>query len=209
MSRPATQLPPISENKQRKSAQTKQAIVTAARDFLWNKPFRELTVRELMSVTGTSRPAFYQYFSNLHRLMEHLLEELKNEILVAASPWFSGVGDPVESLDRSLEGLVYVCYQNGPFVRAILEAVTMDSELESAWNKFISGFDQAVCEKIQQDQAVGLIPEMDAMQVSVSLNRMDVGVTVKNFGQLPRSNPDKVAESLKRIWKLTLYGRLS
>ena len=194
------------ETKLRKSDQTKRAIVNAAREFLWNKPFRELTVRELMSVTGTSRPAFYQYFSDLHRLMEHLLDELKNEIMVAAAPWFEGVGEPVELLSRSLEDFVQVCYEQGPFIRAIIEACSMDSKLESAWDNFISGFDIAVCQRIQQDQAVGLIPPMGAMQVAISLNRMDVGVTVKNFGRVPRTDPTAVAESLKRIWTLTLYG---
>ena len=91
-------------------------------------------------------------------------------------------------------------------IQNAIEACSMDSKLESAWDNFITGFDIAVCQRIQQDQAVGLIPPMGAMQIAISLNRMDVGVTVKNFGRVPRSEPTAVAESLKRIWTLTLYG---
>ena len=43
------------KGKLRKSELTQQAIVEAAKKFLWTRPFRELTVRELMSATGTSR----------------------------------------------------------------------------------------------------------------------------------------------------------
>ena len=54
----------------RKSERTRQAILDAALNFLWTHPFRELTVGELMSLAGTSRSAFYQYFEDLHELME-------------------------------------------------------------------------------------------------------------------------------------------
>jgi hypothetical protein len=37
--------------------------LNGALEFLWTQPFREMTVAELMSITGVSRSAFYQYFS--------------------------------------------------------------------------------------------------------------------------------------------------
>ena len=46
------------------------AILNSAQEFLWTRPFREMTVGELMSITGTGRSAFYQYFKDLHELME-------------------------------------------------------------------------------------------------------------------------------------------
>lgn len=194
------------KGKLRKSELTKQTIVEAAKQFLWERPFRELTVRELMAATGTSRPAFYQYFSDLHRLMEYLLESLQNQILEAGNPWFSDEGDPVSQLELGLDGLVQIIFEQGPVIRAIFDAAGMDERLEKAWQDFMSGFDLAISQKIQQHQAQGLIPEFDAMQVAIALNRMDVGVTVHHFGQQPRSNPQEVADALKRIWTFTLYG---
>jgi len=71
----------------RKSERTQQAILDSALGFLWIHPFRDLTVAELMSLAGASRPAFYQYFTDLHDLMETLLNGMRDDILDVAKPW--------------------------------------------------------------------------------------------------------------------------
>ena len=52
-----------------KSERTRAAILNAALDFLWSHPFRDMTVASLMTSTGVSRSAFYQYFNDLHEVM--------------------------------------------------------------------------------------------------------------------------------------------
>jgi AcrR family transcriptional regulator len=104
--------------------------------FLWTHPFRDLTVAELMSLAGTSRSAFYQYFEDLHGLMEALLHAMKEDIFDVATPWLQGEGDPLPLLEQSLEGLVRVCYQQGPILRAVSDAAPMDERLENAWTNF-------------------------------------------------------------------------
>ena len=113
----------------RKSERTRQAILDAALAFLWSKPFRDLTISELMAQAGASRSVFYQYFADLHDLMENLLKDLEQEILVAATPWLTAEKDAAEKLAESLSSLVKVCYQRGPIIRAVVEAAPMD-ELE-------------------------------------------------------------------------------
>ena len=71
----------------RKSERTRQAILDAALKFLWTHPFRDLTVAELTSLAGTSRSAFYQYFEDLHGLMEALLHAIEEDIFDVAAPW--------------------------------------------------------------------------------------------------------------------------
>ena len=46
-----------------------------ARRELKAKPFRELTVDELMEGTGLSRTAFYRYFPDRESVLVDLLEE--------------------------------------------------------------------------------------------------------------------------------------
>lgn len=94
-------------------------------DFLWTHPFRELTVGELMSRAGSSRSAFYPYFTDLHELMETLLLGLKQDILEAAAFWFQGEGDPLPHLQESLKGLVQVSYERGPILRAVSDAAAI------------------------------------------------------------------------------------
>ena len=56
--------------------------------FLWSNSFRDLSVAGLTAQAGISRPCFYQYFADLHDLMENLLKILEKEILSVAQPWF-------------------------------------------------------------------------------------------------------------------------
>ena len=189
-----------------KSDRTRAAILNAALDFLWSRPFRETTVNSLMAPTGVSRSAFYQYFNGMHELMETLLDMLQQEIFDVAEPWLAGVGDPVALIQETLAGLVRVCYQRGPFLRAINDAATSDKRLEEAWRQFLRGFDDAASARIEGDQKQGLIPKFDARPVAYALNRLDAYTFVQAFGQRPRSRPEPVQEALARVWISTLYG---
>ena len=189
-----------------KSEKTRQAILDGAVDFLWSHPFRDLTVGELMLVAGASRPAFYQYFSDLHELMETLLHGIGDDIYEVARPWFEEEGDPVPLLQETLSGLVKVCYRRGPILRAVAEAAVSDERLERDWAEFLKGFDDSVAERIEQQQADGWIAQLPARPVAVALNRLDASLLIDQFGRRPRGNPEAVRESLTRIWISTLYG---
>jgi AcrR family transcriptional regulator len=197
----------IASSDLRKSDRTRKAILESALEFLWSRPFRELTVAELMSPTGASRSTFYQYFTDLHRLMETLLQGIEDDGFEAAAPWFSGEGDPVVLLDKTMAGIVQLCYERGPILRAVTDAAVSDRRFERAWDKFLGKFDDAVTARIEQHQAEGLIEAFDARPVAVALNRLDVSLVVHAFGRRPRGKPEEVHEAITRIWTSTLYGR--
>ena len=190
----------------RKSDRTRKAILDAALEFLWSRPFREMTVAELMSLSRASRPAFYQYFADLHELMEALLRGIEEEIFAVARPWFEGEGEPVQLLEESLAGFVSVCYRQGPIVRAVSDAAPMDERLEKAWTSFLNDFDDAVAARIEQQQAAGLIAPFDARPVAVALNRVDAALVIHHFGRRPRGNQKIVFDVMLRLWFSTLYG---
>ena len=181
------------------------AILEAALEFLWTRPFREMTVAELMSITGISRSAFYQYFDDLYGLMEILLLGLEEDIFEAAAPWFGDEGDPIASLQQSLERLVRLCYERGPLLRAVSDASTIDERLERVWANFLAQFDDAVAARIEQHQAQGLILTFDARPIAVALTRLDASLFIHAFGRHPRQNPELVLEAVTRIWTSTLY----
>ena len=189
-----------------KSERTRAAILNSALDFIWSHPFRDMKVSVLMASTGVSRSAFYQYFNDLHEVMENLLAILQDEIFEAAGPWVAGVGDPVVLVNESLTGLVRVCYQQGPLVRAVADAATTDERFEKDWKQFLGQFDDAACARIEADQKQGLIPDFDARPVAVALNRLDAYTIIEAFGQRPRSKPKPIQEALSRVWVSTLYG---
>jgi AcrR family transcriptional regulator len=189
-----------------KSERTRVVILNAALDFLWTHPFRDMTVNSLMAPTGVGRSTFYQYFKDLHELMEILLDALQDEVMAVTGPWFTGVGDPVVLLNESLDGLVEVCYLQGPILRATTDAAPTDERLEEAWAQFVIQFNDGVTTRIEADQAQGLIPDFDARPVAIALNLMDAYTMIEAFGRRPRSKKEPVREALGRIWISTLYG---
>lgn len=189
-----------------KAERTRAAILDAALGFLWSRPFREMTVSRLMESTGMSRSAFYQYFSGLHELMQALQDILQGEIFAVAEPWLEGTGDPVSLVHETMAGLVRVCHQRGPFIRALSDAATTDEVFEEAWRQFLIAFDDAASARIEADQQQGLIPEFDPRPVAIALNRLDASTLIEAFGQHPRMEPEPVREALARIWISALYG---
>jgi len=189
-----------------KSERTRAAILDAALEFIWSHPFRDMTVNALMTSTGLSRSAFYQYFDDLHDLMETLLDMLREEVFAATGAWFTGVGNPIDLLNESLAGLVDVCYRLGPILRATEDAAATDERLEKAWRQFVKQFDDAVTTRIEADQAQGLIPNFDARPVALALNRLHAYTLIEAFAQRPRSRPKPVRKALARVWISTLYG---
>lgn len=189
-----------------KSARTRAAILNAALEAVWSRPFRDMTITSLMASTDLGRSAFYRHFTDLHAVMETLLEMLQDGIVNATEPWYTGVGDPTALLQEGLAGLVRVGYERGPFLQAITEAATTDEHFEAIWNRFIESFDNTIIERIEADQAQGLIADFDARPVAIALNRLNAYTLIQAFGKHPRSQPEPVLQALTRIWVSTLYG---
>jgi len=189
-----------------KSEHTRTAILNAALDFIWSHPFRDLTVQPLMASTGVSRSTFYQYFKDLHDVLNTLLYMLQGEIFDAVKPWLIGVGDPVVLINEAITGLVQVAYQRGPIYRAFSDAATTDSHPEKAWGQFLNRFDDAGTARIEADQDQGLIRSFEARPVAIALNRLDTYTLIEAFGQHPRRDSEPVRKALVQIWISTLYG---
>jgi AcrR family transcriptional regulator len=197
---------PVAMPKIGRSEQTRAEILDTAFEFLWSNPFRDMTVNSLMAATTVSRSAFYQYFHDVHELMETLLTTLEAEILDGARTWLQESGDPVALLHESLTNLVAVCYRRGPFLKAIADAATTDDRLEKVWNEFLGRFDDAVSGRIAADQEQGLISNVDPRAMAIALNRMDAYTFIQSFGRRPRSQPEPVLEAITRLWISALYG---
>ena len=181
-------------------------IMNAAVRFLARRPYREMSVAELMTRTTLSRPAFYQYFRGVHDLIHVLLDQVEAALHGVANPWLAGEGSPLPALRESLAGVVSVRFEYGPVIRAVSEAAPFDKRLERAWAKFMGGFDDAVTMRIEQQQGDGLIRPLEAHAIAVALNRLDAATLIAEFGRRPQGDPETVLNTLYTIWVGTLYG---
>lgn len=165
-----------------------------------------MTVERVMARTNAGRSAFYQYFHDLHELMESLLVDIREDIMVGAVPWFAGTGEVTGLLRESLAALVRVGYEKGPILKAVSDAAPNDERLERAWLDLLRHFDEAVANRIEADQRQGLIPKLDAQGIAKAFNRMDAYLLIDAFGEHPREEPGRLLAAIERIWFSTLYA---
>ncbi len=188
-------------------AEARRAILDSAARFLRKGDFRDLTVSEVMAGTTLSRPAFYQYFTDVHDLIVSLLHEVEEVMHRTATPWVNGEGEPIAALRESIRGVVETCCEHGPLIRAIVEAAPLDAELEEAWSSFMERWDNAVESRIVAQQQEGLIPPLDARRIARALNSLDASSVVAAFGRHPQDNPEEVINTLHHVWISSLYGQ--
>lgn len=197
---------PKKPRQRRTAAESQCEITESAIRFLWDHPFRDMTVEKLMASAPLSRPAFYQYFEDLNHLIETLFAQMDAALRASANPWITGEGDPIPALKESLRGVAHVCVEYGPVLRAIAEAAPLDEQLERAWSAFKTRWDDAVAARIEAHQQAGLVPPFDARQMAYALNRVDLAVFTESLGRRPQADPEALVDVLHRIWISTLYG---
>lgn len=185
----------------------REEILSQVIEMLWEQPIRDLSIESIMDGTGLSRPAFYQYFPNVHGLVEQLLADLEVELVAAAMPWFTAVGDSRAALRDSLRGIIAVCIENGPVFRAISESAPLDARLELAWTEFMGRWDDSVSERIALEQKAGAIGPLNGVAIAVALNRLDASTLIAEFGRRPQGDPEAVLDSLYHIWIKALYTK--
>jgi AcrR family transcriptional regulator len=176
--------------------------------FLWEHNFRDLTIGELMADTPLSRPAFYQYFTDMHELVESLLSDVGAVMHQKANPWITGEGEPIAALRESLKGVVQTCVDHGPVFRAVSEAAPLDERLEQTWSAFMGIWDDQVEARIKVQQRDGLISKsLNAKRIAKALNSLDATLLISQFGRRRQGNPRTVLDTLHHIWVATLYSQ--
>lgn len=194
--------------RRRTPEEAKFEIVQVARKFLMKHPFRELTVGKLMERTQIGRSAFYAYFTDVYDLAEIFVHELAQSLEAGAADWIKGEGDPRQQIHETLDNAITFWEAHGPLIFALEQAAAHDKRLEGIWRDRISlsPIDK-VAAIIKRDQAAGLIPPMDALEMSVALNRFNLVYLIDRFGGVRHPRDRRLILSvLERVWLGTLYG---
>ncbi len=195
--------------RRRTPEQASDEILDAAEAFLQERPFRELTVDEVMSRTGMSRPTFYVYFRDRHALATRILERVGAELFEIDRGWLEGQGGDSRRLVReTLRGGAAFFARRGPLLRAIADAAASDPEVERLYRfGLLDQFAAAVAGRIRAGTASGeMLPISDPEAVGLALVLMTEGYLLDTVSRDPATAPDPVVEALTTIWTRTLYG---
>jgi AcrR family transcriptional regulator len=183
-----------------------EEIVAAAESLLRERPFRELTVDEVMRRTGLSRPSFYVYFRDRHELALRVFGHVAAELRAMSHRWMRGTGEGPELVSAALEGIVAVYAANGPMMRALADAAAEDPRVEQAYDDVVHGFVDATARHIESEIAAGRILPLDPCETAKALVWMMERYLNLSLGRKPVPSREAMAETLTTIWTRVLYG---
>jgi AcrR family transcriptional regulator len=181
-------------------------IIAAAESFLRERPYRELTVDEVMRRTDLSRPSFYVYFRDRHQLVLRVVEHLGSELFTMSGRWMQGTGEGPELARQALDGIVAVFVEHGPVIRALADAAVDDPEVERAYTALVESFIEATARHIDDEIAAGRILRLSPHETAKALVWMMERYLNLSLGREPMTPAKTVADTLATIWNRVLYG---
>jgi AcrR family transcriptional regulator len=200
--------------RRRRPEEAERAILAAARAFLEERPFREMTVEGLMVRTGLSRPAFYAYFKDRYDLVTRLLEGVGSLLFALDWRWLSGGEGEEEAravLADALRAGSRTFVEYGPVLRAIADAAGYDARVEQVYRYgLIERLIAAVASRISRDVEAGLSPaDLEPEETARALVLMTERYLLDAFGR-PEGRPARresaaVFRTMEGIWVRTLY----
>jgi len=180
--------------------------VDAAEALLRERPFRELTVDDLMRRTELSRPSFYVYFKDRHDLVLRVAQQIGDELFAMSERWYKGTGDGPALVREAIGGLVQVFAEHGPVLHALADAAADDPRVEGVYNTLIERFVDATARHIAQEVAAGRVLPLDARETAVALTWMMERHLQLRLGRSVLTPPERVTDTLVTIWSRVLYG---
>jgi TetR/AcrR family transcriptional regulator, ethionamide resistance regulator len=181
-------------------------IVGAAEALLRERPFRELTVDDLMRRTDLSRPSFYVYFKDRHDLVLRVAQQIGDQLFAMSERWYKGTGDGPALVREAIDGVVRVFAEHGPVLHALADAAADDPRVEEVYGTLIERFVDATARHIEQEVAAGRVLPLDARQTALALTWMMERHLQLSLGRSVQTPPDRVTETLVTIWSRVLYG---
>jgi TetR/AcrR family transcriptional regulator, ethionamide resistance regulator len=187
-----------SANRRRRN-ETREQILEAARRELKTKPFRDLTVDDLMQATGMSRTAFYRFFPDREAVLLDLLEDVWSSLAEARDAEGAGEGVSADSIAALRELLA----ENRSLLKAVADATASDEEVERTYRAFMRDYwIDDLTDRIKKAQergtAQGLGPELTGEALGWMVERM---VT-----QTLERDPDEVLDTIIAILARCLYS---
>jgi TetR/AcrR family transcriptional regulator, ethionamide resistance regulator len=198
-----------SEQRQRRE-QVRAQIIAAADEALRERPYRELSVEELMAAAGLPRTIFYRHFDDLADLVVRLLEEAATELYQHEQRLAAVGDDQPEGIRRALEAPVHSFSVHGPLLRAVAEAASHDERIDAGYQALVQRFEQLIEAYLRALAGRGHTQLADPAQTARALNLMNLAYLLDVFGTIEQKvSPAVALQTLTEIWVGALLARPS
>jgi AcrR family transcriptional regulator len=175
---------------------TREGILAATRELLQQgRAFAELSVGEISTRAGVSRPTFYAYFQDKRALVLSLGEELEQSARAAAGPWLQTEDDDLRS---TLIGVLASFRTHRATLGAIVEAATYDAAVAKFWRDFHEWFLVNAAERARH--ADPSLSQANAEALAYSLVWMTERCLTEHLAA-PRVHEQALIDAIERLWR--------
>jgi len=198
---------PVRSRRRQQPDETRSLILDTAERLLRERPFRELSVDEVMRPTGYRRTVFYRHFTGMPDLVVAVLARVLPGFAAAQEAFISAAAEPID-VPRArglLRPIVELWHQHGALMRAMRDAAVYDREIHAlvfgAQYRLRSGTVAA----LERRRETGLLQSVDLTQLAELLASMTQRYLMSSFGgdnppDLPPVSVDVAVDTLAVAW---------
>jgi TetR/AcrR family transcriptional regulator, ethionamide resistance regulator len=205
-----TELPPRARRRQQPD-ETHSLILDVAERMLRERPFRELSVDELMRATGYGRTVFYRHFSGLPEVVLAVLGRVLPGFQEVNAAFLRQAGDPISRAGSRavLTPLVAHWRTHGPLMKALRDAAVYDPEIDALVDAAQASFRAATVEALRRRRrAAGGLRDADLEQLAAALIAMTQRYLLIAYGDADSTlAPEVAVETLALVWTAVLRAQ--
>ena len=198
--------PPTRARPRQQPDETRTLILDTAEELLRTRPFRELSVDEVMRPTGYGRTVFYRHFTGLPDLVLAVLSRVLPEFTAATQAFVEAAGEAldVERTRQLLRPVVEHWARHGTLMKAMRDAGVYDSTIDSLVAATQERFHDMVVDALERRRAAGSLQTADLDQVARLLEAMNQRYLLFAFGEGDQPDVDRAVDTLALGWNAIL-----
>jgi AcrR family transcriptional regulator len=186
-----------------------KAILVTAERLLAELPFSEISVDDLATGAGISRPTFYFYFPSKEAVLLTLLDRVVDEARSKRGDVLELLEDDPKSAWRDALGAIYMTFKAHKAVTvAAAELAGTSPAVRALWEDVMETFVAETTIAIESERARGAAPAgRPPRQLAIALNWMNERTIHSSIAsQQPALDDHEVLDVLADIWLKAVYG---
>jgi AcrR family transcriptional regulator len=200
---PSVTTPPTRGRLRQARDETRSLILDAAEKLLRERPYREISVDEIMRSTGYGRTVFYRHFTGMPDLVLAVLARVLPEFAAAQQAFMDAANDDVSADDMRgfLRPAVVHWQRNGPLLRAMRDAAVYDEEIEVIVEQALMTLREMTVQALHRRRRIGKLQDADLDQVAAALAALTQRYLLETYGKPGSDVPvDLATETLGLVW---------
>lgn len=203
--------PQTTATSQRRGDRQRQAIVTAVRELLEEKPFAELSVSAISDRAGVARSGFYFYFESKYAVLAQIMSDAAAE-LDELTQFFAPRGEnesPAAFARRMVGSAAAVYAHNDPVMLACSAARHTDAEIRKILDQQLDTVIAQIVGIVQDELAAGTAhPISDDIPALVRALAATTSSVLSGDTAFVGADPDLQGGTrvLEALWLTALWG---